>query len=696
MISCPSCLAASDDGAPACGACGQPLGLGPGALGVGSMVANRYEVRELLGRGGMGVVYKAYDRLLEETVALKLLRDEVASPDLTRRFREEIRLARRVSHRNVCRIHEYGEDGARRYISMAFIDGVDLKRILREQGPLRPSEALDTGQAVASGLHAIHEEGIVHRDLKTANIMRDRKGVVRLMDFGIAKDWSAGASSGLTVTGMIMGTPEYMSPEQATGTRIDLRSDIYALGVVMYELFTAQVPFRGETPMATLLQHIREPLRLDTAEAARIPESVRPVLARALAKTPEERFASAKEMGEALAGVERAAARGATASLAVAVPDVPFVVPTPAATPVPAVTRVAAPTPLPAATPVPGPTRRVALEPPRLLKPTSEHRRALRLGAPAGAMVLAGLAAAVILKTKPAPPSTPSALLTPSASTAPLSTTGIAATSSAVNPSPGEPAPVRSLPAPPTTIARAGSPMARAGSPAPPPAAPPVTRPPPSAPAVRPAASVPPNPTPPSASGDAAAAAAEAAWIELRRTVDDPARADAERATALRRFITEAASSPHRAEAQGLLDRLEDDARRRLLAPLDATSLGRLRRATYVAGTLPGVAEHSEGSISFPDKERMVFLLGGSRFMVVPYKGLAGIEYGLTDHIRGLVLKKKSHYVSLTYQDAAGDRQGMVLELGADDFRPVLTMLEARSGRKVQYQDEKAARERWK
>ena len=302
MISCGSCGASNEDHAESCSACGQPPSTSDPRIG--RVIADRYEVRELLGRGGMGVVYKAYDRLLDEPVAIKLLRGEMASPEQARRFRDEIRFARRVSHRNVCRIHEYGESGSLHYISMAFVDGIDLKHVLSQSGPMPPAEALETGRAVAAGLQAIHDEGIVHRDLKTANIMRDRKGVVRLMDFGIAKDWSGGTSSGQTATGVIVGTPEYMSPEQAMGKRIDARSDIYALGIVLYELFTARVPFRGDTPMATLLRHIQEPLRLDTEEAAGVPVEVRPILARALAKSPDDRFASASALAEALAQVQ--------------------------------------------------------------------------------------------------------------------------------------------------------------------------------------------------------------------------------------------------------------------------------------------------------------------------------------------------------------------------------------------------------
>jgi len=257
----------------------------------GSLLANRYQIESVLGEGGMGLVYRAHDAVLDETVALKVLRPNFArTPEADRRFRSEIKLARKVSHRNVCRIHEYGEDGELRYLSMEYIDGVNLKQAVRGKGGLPVEDAREITIQIAKGLQAIHDVGIIHRDLKTANLMRDGRGVVRLMDFGIAKKWGEEIGEGMTGVGDIIGTPEYMSPEQARGQKLDFRSDIYALGVVMFELLSGELPFRGDTPLDTLLKHVQEAPPLD----GRIAPSLVPVLKRALAKDPRDRYASAR------------------------------------------------------------------------------------------------------------------------------------------------------------------------------------------------------------------------------------------------------------------------------------------------------------------------------------------------------------------------------------------------------------------
>jgi len=293
---CPSCRVPNESSAENCAACGESLsGLPPGRV-----LGQRYEIVRPLGKGGMGMVFEARDRVLDETVALKVLRtDVVSTPELARRFRQEIKLARRVRHKNVCGIHEYGEDGSLHFIVMDLVEGTDLRREVQRRGPLPTREACDVALRIAEGLAAIHEEGIVHRDMKTANIMIDRNGSVRLMDFGIAKA-TQDAGTGLTATGVIVGTPEYMSPEQARGAAIDPRSDIYALGIILYEILTGDVPFRGDTPISTILKQIQEQPPLHGAAAARIPHELRPILARALEKDPEARFATAREMTTAL------------------------------------------------------------------------------------------------------------------------------------------------------------------------------------------------------------------------------------------------------------------------------------------------------------------------------------------------------------------------------------------------------------
>jgi eukaryotic-like serine/threonine-protein kinase len=297
-MKCPQCQSDVPESADHCFNCGHVF-KAQQVLIRGSMIAGRFEILAPLGKGGMGVVYKAKDHKLEEIVAIKVLRPETAAdPDMERRFRTEIRLARKVRHRNVCGIHEYGDDGPLRYIVMEYIEGVDFRRILVEKGGLPAEEAFDTCIHTAEGLQAIHDAGIVHRDLKTANLMRDSHGVLRLMDFGIAKQVGAEAAMGATATatGLVIGTPEYMSPEQARGVRIvDHRTDIYALGIVAFEIFTGRVPFRGKTPLETILKHLQDAPPLEGAGAKDLPPPMVPVLRKALAKDPDERFSSAAE-----------------------------------------------------------------------------------------------------------------------------------------------------------------------------------------------------------------------------------------------------------------------------------------------------------------------------------------------------------------------------------------------------------------
>jgi serine/threonine protein kinase len=292
---CPACRAENDEAAEVCFTCRAVLT----AVTQGSVLGGRYEVVRLLGRGGMGTVYEAHDRILDEKVAVKVLRADVAAaPGMARRFRSEIKLSRRVSHWNVCRIHEYGEDGALQYISMELVEGQNLKERLRE-GPLAVDAAYRLAIEAAEGLQAIHRAGIVHRDLKPANIMIVPDGSVRLMDFGIAKP-AAAEPTVAGVSGYVLGTPEYMSPEQARGLPVDFRSDLYSLGIVIYEAFTGRVPFRGDSPVSTLMMQAEAPPPLQGPAAERIPPALVPVLRRLLAKRPQDRPGSAGELAESL------------------------------------------------------------------------------------------------------------------------------------------------------------------------------------------------------------------------------------------------------------------------------------------------------------------------------------------------------------------------------------------------------------
>jgi hypothetical protein len=318
-LACPWCGRDAAASAHRCVHCGRLLAPW---LERGHLVAQRYEVEAPLGSGGMGIVYRVRDRLLDEVLALKILGLGLPDDGLSERLRQEIKLARRVSHENVCRLHEYGEDGRIHYVSMELVEGVDLKRGLLSQGPPSVSEALDVALQVVAGLEAIHRAGILHRDLKSANIMRDRSGLVKLMDFGIAKALGARPVA-ITHEGQIVGSPEYMSPEQARGGALDVRSDIYSLGVVLFELFTGRVPFQGDSPLATVLKHLNEPPPLDGPEGNRLPQALLSLLGTALAKSPADRHASASELARALREV-----RVAEASVAIT-PTVTCIVQTP-------------------------------------------------------------------------------------------------------------------------------------------------------------------------------------------------------------------------------------------------------------------------------------------------------------------------------------------------------------------------------
>ena len=316
-MNCPRCGSENDPLLDLCFSCGSALS----EVGPGSVIANRFELIVEVGKGGMGRIFRAHDRILDEDVGLKVLRPElVASKDMKQRFRKEIRLARKVSHPNVCCIFEYGEDGDIHYISMEFIEGFDLKKtlVLRKKG-------LDTGEAfaavlgIAAGLEAIHDEGIIHRDLKTQNIMIDGDGVVRLMDFGIARHADQKPGEGLTRVGSIIGSPEYMSPEQCHATELDQRTDIYSLGIVCYEIFTGTVPFCGESPMDTMMLQIGEEPPFERALGQGLPAAMVEPLRKALQKDREARF---EKVGDFIRALEEARA-DTTAEFAARVSSIP-------------------------------------------------------------------------------------------------------------------------------------------------------------------------------------------------------------------------------------------------------------------------------------------------------------------------------------------------------------------------------------
>ncbi|MFY9561212.1 MAG: tetratricopeptide repeat protein [Terriglobales bacterium] len=254
----------------------------------GTVLAQRYEILEVLGQGGMGAVYKARDRELSRMVALKVIRPDLArNPAIVERFKQELRLSHQVTHKNVIRIYDLGEGEGVKFITMEYIEGKDLRSLIREKKRFTPEEAVDVIQQVCQALDAAHSVGVIHRDLKPQNIMQGGSGRILVMDFGLARTLEG---DGMTQTGALVGTMEYMSPEQALGKELDQRSDIFALGLIFYELLTGKMPFVAESGLASLIKRTQERAIPVSDVDAQIPGALSGIVSKCLERDVNQRY----------------------------------------------------------------------------------------------------------------------------------------------------------------------------------------------------------------------------------------------------------------------------------------------------------------------------------------------------------------------------------------------------------------------
>jgi len=316
-VECPKCQTENPADLKFCKECATPLSGDPeisvshtktletvkDELTTGSVFAGRYQIIEELGKGGMGRVYKALDTKIDEKIALKLIKPEIATDKRTiERFSNELKYARKIRHKNVCHMYDLGEEKGNHYITMEFVEGEDLKSMIRMSGQLSTGMTIKVANQICEGLSEAHKLGMIHRDLKPGNVMIDKDGNARIMDFGLVRSLEA---KSITGAGVMIGTPEYMSPEQVEGKEIDKRSDLYSLGAALYEMVTGQVPFEGDTPFTIGVKHKSEIPQEPKKINEQIPDDLNLLIMKCLEKDKDNRYQSAEEIHSDLEKIEK-------------------------------------------------------------------------------------------------------------------------------------------------------------------------------------------------------------------------------------------------------------------------------------------------------------------------------------------------------------------------------------------------------